>query len=159
MRRLRLMKKVRLLVFSVAVLLIGIGLVWYYVYPIKIQEVMRHTNKIEKMDFVSISEGESNHYSIAFHEQDNTNELIDILDAVTYSRELNHYKGSTDRVIMMIIFYRNRDGEISNYSFDINESGIIISHHKQYQMNGDTRRVFDRLSGWIENKGTYIRVQ
>ncbi|ANA78610.1 hypothetical protein PVOR_24349 [Paenibacillus vortex V453] len=153
------MKKVRLLVFSVAVLLIGIGLVWYYVYPIKIQEVMRHTNKIEKMDFVSISEGESNHYSIAFHEQDNTNELIDILDAVTYSRELNHYKGSTDRVIMMIIFYRNRDGEISNYSFDINESGIIISHHKQYQMNGDTRRVFDRLSGWIENKGTYIRVQ
>ncbi|GIO96009.1 hypothetical protein J14TS5_10950 [Paenibacillus lautus] len=59
-------------------------------------------------------------------------------------------------MIMMIIFYRDRDGTIDNYSFDITESGIIICNKKQYQMNGDTEEIFDKLYEWIKNKGRYI---
>lgn len=116
---------------------------------------MRHTNKIEKIDFMISAQGETHHYSMQLNEKTNISEIINLLDSVTYNRELKTYKGSTDRVIFMIIFYRNREGALANYSFDINESGIIISDNKQYQMKGETGKVFDNLYGWIKNEGLY----
>lgn len=142
-----------LIVIIVAFIL---GLIWYYAYPLKIRDVMRHTKQIEKTDFLIASYGTFNHYSIQFDEKTNSSELIDILDAESYSREIKSYKGSSDRVIMMIIFYRDMDSTVTNYSFDITESGIIICNNKQYQMNGDTEEIFNNLYEWIKNKGIYI---
>lgn len=155
MRRTRVMKKLHLLIVIIVVLIV-LGLIWYYANPLKIRDVMRHTNQIEKMDFLIASYGTFNHYSIQFDEKTNSSELIDILDAESYSREFKSYKGSSDRVIMMIIFYRDRDGTVDNYSFDITESGIIICNNKQYQIKGDTEEIFDNLYEWIKNNGRYI---
>ncbi|QYR20214.1 hypothetical protein KZ483_20575 [Paenibacillus sp. sptzw28] len=148
------MKKLRLLIF-IMVAFVLLGLIWYFAYPLKIQNVMRHTNQVEKIDFIINSQGEIHHYSMHFNEKTNISEMINLLDSVSYSRELKTYQGSTDRLILMIIFYRNREGALTNYSFDISESGIIISENKQYQMNGDTGKVFNKLYEWIKNRGLY----
>lgn len=153
-----LVKNSRLLVFTLVALII-LGLIWYFAYPLKIQMLMRHTDKIEKIDFFVHSHGEVDHYSIQFDERTKINEMISVLDSVSYSRELIRYKGSTDKIIMMFMIYRNRDGTGNNYSFDINESGVIISNNKQYQMNGDTRKVFNNLYEWINNEGVFIPPQ
>lgn len=120
---------------------------------------MGHTNKIEKIDFLLISHGEIHPYSMQFNKKTNISEMIKLLDSVTYNREIKTYKGSSDRVISMIISYRNREGALANYIFQINESGIIISNNKQYQMNGDTGKVFNNLYEWIKNEGVYIPSQ
>ncbi|WP_274364116.1 hypothetical protein [Paenibacillus thermotolerans] len=151
-------KKMRLLI-SIMVAFIVLGLIWYFAYPIKIQSVMKDTTKVEKIAFHIISQGETQHYSIQFNqfnEKTNISELINLLDTVSYHRQLRTYKGSTGRKIMMFIFYRNKEGALTNYSFDINESGIIISDNKQYQMNGDTERVFNDVYSWIKKEGEYI---
>ncbi len=118
---------------------------------------MRHTNNIEKIDFTISSQGEMHQYSMQFHEESKISEMLNFLDSETYNRELKTYKGSTDEVIFMIIFYRNRDGALDNYSFDMNESGVIISDKKQYQMRGDTKKVFNSLYEWIKTEGLSIR--
>lgn len=125
-------------------------------YPLKIQAIMRHSDNIEKIDFVVHSHGETKQYSIQIDEKTTIIELINILDPVSYSREMKRYQGSTDKLIMMIMFYRDRDGALHHYSFDLNESGVIMSHNKQYQMNGDTRRIFSNLYEWINSEGEYI---
>ncbi|MFC4812788.1 hypothetical protein [Paenibacillus sp. GCM10023250] len=59
----------------------------------------------------------------------------------------------------MVIFYRNRDEVQDNYSFDMNESGVILSENRQYQMHGDTELVFNSLAKWIKAEGVYIESQ
>ncbi|WP_308635705.1 hypothetical protein [Paenibacillus silvisoli] len=143
--------KLRLLSFS-AVLFLALGLVWYFAYPLKIESLLRHTATIEKIDCIIIAEGESKPYSLPMDDHSSVDELIDILGSERYTRELNTYKGSTDRVIIMTFFYRNAEGELGNYSFDINESGVLISDQKQYQMKGETEVVFNELYEWILHK-------
>ncbi|WP_219834275.1 hypothetical protein [Paenibacillus sp. R14(2021)] len=150
------MKKLGLLICFITVFIV-LGLIWYFASPLKIQHVMRHTNNIEKIDFTISSQGEMHQYSMQFHEESKISEMLNFLDSETYNRELKTYKGSTDEVIFMIIFYRNRDGALDNYSFDMNESGVIISDKKQYQMRGDTKKVFNSLYEWIKTEGLSIR--
>lgn len=76
--------------------------------------------------------------------------MIDILDTITYSREINTYQGTTSSIVMMDIF--NRDS--SNYSLSITEDGKIITDHKLYQSKRDYEAIFKRLIEWIMNNGT-----
>lgn len=76
--------------------------------------------------------------------------MINILDSITYSREINTYKGTTSSIVMMDIV--NRDS--SNYSLSITEDGKIITEHKLYQSNSDYEAIFKSLMEWIMNNGT-----
>ena len=59
---------------------------------------------------------------------------------------------------MMIIFYRDRDGTVDNYSFDITESGIIICNNKQYQIKGIQRRFLTIFMNGSKIKGDTSQV-
>jgi hypothetical protein len=138
-------------------LTIIIGLIGYYAYPIGIQQVFNHTDNVEKIYITYISQGESTRYLIQIDQQNEFTEMINILDSATYTREYrNKYKGTTSRLIMMDIFYRNGDGVSGNYSIDITEDGYIITINKLFQMKKDSEVVFKNLIEWIKNKGTTI---
>jgi hypothetical protein len=85
--------------------------------------------------------------------------MINILDSVSYTREYrNKYKGTTSRIIMMDIFYRNADEVSGNYSINITEDGQIITINKLYQMKENSESIFKNLYDWIKNKSTIIPI-
>jgi hypothetical protein len=138
-------------------LTIIISLIGYYAYPIGIQQVFSHTDNVEKIYITYHSQGEVTRYQIQIDQENEFTEMINILDSVTYTREYkNKYKGTTSRLILMDIFYRNGDGVSGNYSIDITEDGYIITINKLFQMKEDSEVVFKNLFEWIKNKGTTI---
>lgn len=144
------MKKLRLRHLVILISIILICVVVYFSSPIRIQQIISSTDHVEKIYFTYQDQGKTERYLIQFDEQNEIAEMIDILDTITYSREINTYQGTTSSIVMMGIF--NRDS--SNYSLSITEDGKIITDHKLYQSKGDYEAIFKRLIEWIMNNGT-----
>lgn len=127
------MKKLRLrhLVILISILLICV--VVYFTSPIRIQQIISSADHVEKIYFTYQTQGETKRYLIQSDKQNEISEMIDILDSITYSREINTYQGTTSSIVMMDIF--NRDS--SNYSLSITEDGKIITDHKLYRSKRD----------------------
>lgn len=144
-----LLKKLRLrhLVYLVSIIIIC--LVVYFSYPIRIQQIISDPNKVEKIYITYHSQGETERYLIQIDQQSQISEMINIFDSVTYTREINTYKGTTSRIIMMDIF--NRD--LSNYSLSITEDGEIITNNMLYQTRRDSELIFKKLIEWIKYNG------
>ncbi|WP_162162976.1 hypothetical protein [Gorillibacterium massiliense] len=75
-----------------------------------------------------------------------------LLGTVTYTRRWNTFRGGTGDVIIMTVVYRDKDGTSINYSVDIRELGIIISHEKEYRVNGNSKELIIKLVDWIKNQ-------
>lgn len=144
------MKKLRLRHLVILISIILICVVVYFSSAIRIQQIISSTDHVEKIYFTYHDQGETKRYLIQFDEQNEITEMIDILDTITYSREINTYQGTTSSIVMMDIF--NRDS--SNYSLSITEDGKIITEHKLYQSKSDYEMIFKRLMEWIMNNGT-----
>ncbi|WP_339294528.1 hypothetical protein MKY82_23935 [Paenibacillus sp. FSL W7-1279] len=144
------MRKLRLRHFVILISIILICVVVYFSSPIRIQQIISSTDHVEKIYFTYHAQGETKRYLIQFDEQNEIAEMIDILDTITYSREINTYQGTTSSIVMMDIF--NRDS--SNYSLSITGDGKIITDHKLYQSKRDYEAIFKRLIEWIMNNGT-----
>lgn len=144
------MKKLRLrhLVILISILLMCV--VVYFSSPIRIQQIISSTDHVEKIYVTYHAQGETKRYLIRFDKQNGIAEMMDILDSITYSREINTYQGTTSSIVMMDIF--NRDS--SNYSLSITEDGKIITEHKLYQSKSDYEAIFKRLIEWIMSNGT-----
>ncbi|MBX4147159.1 hypothetical protein [Paenibacillus lautus] len=138
----------RHLVILISIILICV--VVYFSSPIRFQQIISSTDHVAKIYFTYHAQGETKRYLIQFDEQNEIAEMIDILDTITYSREINTYQGTTSSIVMMDIF--NRDS--SNYSLSITEDGKIITDHKLYQSKRDYEAIFKRLIEWIMNNGT-----
>lgn len=65
---------------------------------IKIQQIISSTDHVEKIYFTDHDQGETERYLIQFDEQNEIAEMIDILDTITYSREINTYQGTTSSI-------------------------------------------------------------
>lgn len=130
------------------VLSIIIGLIFYFTYPLKIKNILPHSENIETISVIHIN-GNSTHYVLTKEQVADFNELIGILDTVTYTRKLNTFRGGTGDVIMMFVAYRKEDGEFSNYSVDIRELGIMIVDEKEYKVKGNSKELIHQLMDWI----------
>lgn len=143
------MKKLRLhhLVILISIL---ICVVVYFASPVRIQQIISSADHVEKIYITYHAQGETKRFYIQFDKQNGIAEMINILDSITYSREINTYKGTTSSIVMMDIV--NRDS--SNYSLSITEDGKIITEHKLYQSKSDYEAIFKSLMEWIMNNGT-----
>ncbi|WP_211184720.1 hypothetical protein [Paenibacillus lemnae] len=74
------------------------------------------------------------------------------MDENTYTRKFNTFQGGSGDAILMTVFYKEKDGESNNYLVDIRELGIIISHKKEYTINGDSKQLVNKLVDWIMSK-------
>lgn len=143
------MKKLRLRHLVILISTIMIFVVVYFSSPIRIQQIINSAD-VEKIYFTYHAQGETERYFIQFDKQNGFAEMINILDSIPYSREINTYKGTTSSIVMMDIVKR----DLSNYSLSITEDGQVITEHKLYQSRSDYETIFKRLMEWIMNNGT-----
>jgi adenine-specific DNA methylase len=145
LRRFFKVSRILIITFVLSIL----GLILYFTYPIKIQNVLQHTDNIERIHVIYISNGNSSEFLVTKDQGINFDEVIKILGAITYTRKINTFRGGFGDVIIMAVVYREKDGVSNNYSVDIRELGIIISHEKEYRMNGDSKEIINKLVDWI----------
>ncbi|KOP67221.1 hypothetical protein AMS62_19675 [Bacillus sp. FJAT-18019] len=151
----RFFKLPRILII-VLVLLSVLGLSLYFTYPLKIQNVLQQTENIEGIHVTYISNSKFTNYLLSKDQGIHFNELIQLMDEITYTRKLNTFQGGSGDVIFMTVFYRGDDGESNNYFVDIRELGIIICHKKEYKMDGDSTELINKLVNWIMSNGSKL---
>lgn len=84
-------------------------------------------------------------------------ELTTILKAIFYQEtEVVSMVHTTGRAMMMIIFYRIKQGALGNYLFDFIEEGNVKNNNKEYHIKGNSQSLFAKVYEWIRNEGTYI---
>ncbi|MGG4108391.1 hypothetical protein AAXB25_31325 [Paenibacillus lautus] len=148
LRRFFKVSRILIIIFVLSIL----GLILYFTYPLKIQIVLQHTDNIERIHVIYISNGNSTEYLLSKDQGINFDEVIQILGAITYTRKFNTFRGGFGDVIIMTVVYREKDGVSNNYSVDIRELGIITSHEKEYRMNGDSKEIINKLVDWITSQ-------
>lgn len=141
--------RILIIIFVLSILL---GLIFYFTYPLKIRNILPHTENIETISFITITGSNVTDYVLTIEQGAPFDEVIRILDTATYTRKLNTFRGGTGDVIMMIVVYRKEDGEISNYSVDIRELGIMIADEKEYKVKGNTKELIHDLMDWIKGQ-------
>jgi len=140
--------RILIIIFVLSIL----GLILYFSYPLKIQNVLQHTDNIEKIHITYISNGNITNYLLTKDQGINIDEVIQILGTSTYTRKLNTFRGGTGDAIIMTVVYREKDGVSNNYVVDIRELGIIISHEKEYRINGNSKDLINQLVDWIKSQ-------
>jgi hypothetical protein len=148
LRRFFKVSRILIIIFVLSIL----GLILYFTYPLKIQNILQRTDNIEKIQVIYVSNGNSTVYLLTKDQGINFDEVIQILGTVTYTRKLNTFRGGTGDAIIMTIVYREKDGISNNYSVNIRELGIIISHEKEYRMNGNSKELINKLVDWIKSQ-------
>ena len=135
----------------IIVVLSILGLILYFNYPVTVQNVLKHTDNIEKIHVIYISNGTSTEYLLTKDQGRNFDDVIQILGTVTYTKKLHTFRGGTGDAILMTIVYGDKNGESKNYDVDIRELGIIISHDKEYRIHGNSKELIDKLVRWINS--------
>ncbi|MFI2858525.1 hypothetical protein ACH6EH_15555 [Paenibacillus sp. JSM ZJ436] len=103
-------------------------------------------------------------YEIKF--EDNKTEKINpwmsILDSVSYTRSPRSFVSRNIRndggaTFAFIIFYRDRNGELNDYSLDMNQKGYLLrDERKMYKMVEQETEVFNSLSTWLFENSTQM---
>jgi len=141
--------KASLIVFIIVILSV-LGIL-YFTYPVKIQNVLKHTDDIERIHVNYYSNGNSSEYLLTKYQGIDFSEAIQIFNSVTYTRKLNTFRGGTGDAFFMTIVYREKDGEINSYFVDIRELGILISDKKEYRIHGKSNELISMLVDWIKS--------
>lgn len=148
------MKVGRILFFIFVVSILGI--IVYFTYPIKINNMLHNKQSIEKIRAIHISNRESLQYLISKDSGMKNDEFISILNTVSYNREIKKFKGAAGNVIMMDIVYKDKNGDSNIYFVYLHETGIITIDNKEYKIYGDSKILINKLYDWIKSHGTLI---
>lgn len=148
------MKGGRILFFIFGVSILGI--IMYFTYPVKINIMLHNKQSMEKVHVTYISNRESLRYLISSDSGVNFDELISMLNSVSYNREIKKFKGAAGNVIMMDIVYKDKNGDSNIYFVYLHEAGIMIVDNREYKIYGDSEVLVDELYDWIRSNGTLI---
>lgn len=132
-----------------------IGIIVFYTYPLKINNIMPLSRNIEIMniDNIYLSDGKSTIYEIS-NNKVNINDFINHLDSVSYHRRISDFQGGVGRVIMTDILYKDESGNQNMLSVYIHEVGTIKIEDTEYKIYGNTSKLIDNLFDWISSNGT-----
>ncbi|KIL35422.1 hypothetical protein SD71_14075 [Cohnella kolymensis] len=127
----------------------------YYSVHLSAKSVIPHSTQIERIYFSYLDGGETNFYLIEFNDKNTElHQMMSIFESVSYTRSFGSRNIRNDgKAFMMMIFYRDRDGELHDYDLDINEKSFIVSDKKKYKMVDGEKEAFERLSTWLLEKG------
>jgi hypothetical protein len=137
----------------VVVLLTATVTIGYFSVRLSAKSVIPHSTEIERIYF-SYLDDEMNFYLIKFKDK-NTEllEMMSVFDSVSYTRSFGSKNIRYDGTLMMMVFYRDRNGELHDYDVDINEKGFVVSDKKKYKIVDGEKEVFQKLSTWLFEKG------
>jgi hypothetical protein len=126
-----------------------IGCLFYYLYPLKVDKVIPHSEKISYIDFGHvILNGDVELHSIQIKDKIKINEFISMIDSTSYNRTLGSKNiRNHSNSIRATIFYLDSKGTINNYDLDINDKGYIVSDHNKFKMKKNIN--FHELYNWL----------
>jgi len=147
----------RILLFILVVSILGI--IIYFTYPIKINTILHNKQSMEKVHVIHISNRETLRYLISKDSGVDFDELIGMLNTVSYNREIKKFKGAAGNVIMMDIVSKDKNGDSNIYFVYLHETGIMIVDNKEYKINGDSEALVNKIYDWIKIHGTLIPLE
>ncbi|MBP3963816.1 hypothetical protein [Paenibacillus lignilyticus] len=151
------MKLSRLLLILILVLTLGV--ITYFTYPLKIQNILPISDNIQNIHVTYITNGQFFEYNFNNKQEiiDNKKQLVKILDSTFFRRRVNSFKGGVADVIMIVIIYKDKEGNNRSYFIDYRQSGAFMVDKKDYQIYGKTKLTFDKLVEWFKKEGTLLK--
>jgi hypothetical protein len=148
-------------IIALALLLsIIIGLFIYFSFPVSSKELFPISENIGEihLDFIRYNDNLMISFTdpVQFKNQAEIREILSILNAVSYNRELAYRPNisNTPNAIRLTIFYKNKEGMFTDlYGLDINDKGFLVSNMKKYKMINGKDEVFNQLYKWFEDNG------
>ncbi|SDX04718.1 hypothetical protein [Paenibacillus sp. CF384] len=141
------------------IVLLTLGAITYFTYPLKIQYILPTTDNIQNIQVIHITGGQFLEYEFKNKQEfmNHQNELVNILDAASFRRRVTHFQGATGDAIMIIFMYKDKDGNNRNYMVDYRESGTFMVENKDYQQYGKSKLTFDNLVAWLQKEGSLLK--
>ena len=130
-------------------------LLYYFVFPTKVFSVISDTANINRVHATYASNDQFITYLVDEVNKEELDELISILDSVSYNRGVRKFKGASGKVIMLNLVTKEREDGNIDFIY-IHETGSIIVNNKEYRIYGDAMELVEGLYNWIKEYGRLI---